>query len=298
MTSTSHGDGGAVGFLDERYVLGALLGEGAVGCVYAAFDTALGIDVAVKVMHQIHVKSRAMLDRFSHEASVSARMLSPHVVKVLGLAVTRTGAPCIVYEQLEGETLASYIARCGALPLAETHEIVKQVARALSRVHALGIVHRDVKPDNIFITTQPDGHALVKLLDFGVAESMKPSDTRRQVVGTPEYMAPEVLFGNAPLDARVDIYALGVVAFECLTGGTPFKGDRMMDVFQAVERGQRASLSQLRADISLEMDEWMDCALQPDPYWRFASVKELTISLATAATASEARAAISTRKAA
>ncbi len=298
MTSISHCDGGAVVFLDERYVLGALLGEGAVGCVYAAFDTVLGIEVAVKIMHEIHATSRAMLDRFSQEASISARMLSPHIVKVLGLAVTRSGAPAIVYEQLEGETLASYIARNGALPLAETQEIIRQVARALGRVHALGFVHRDVKPDNIFITTQPDGHALVKLLDFGVAEAVKPDGTRRQVVGTPEYMAPEILFGSAPLDARVDIYALGVVAFECLTGGTPFKGDRMMDVFQALQHGQRASLSQLRSDISLEMDEWMDCALQPDPYWRFESVKEMSTSLATAATASEARAAISIRTAA
>jgi len=298
MTSISHGDGSAVDFLDERYVLGAILGEGAVGCVYAAFDTALGIDVAVKVMHEIHVSSRAMLDRFAQEANISARMLSPHIVKVLGRAVTRSGAPCIVYEQLEGETLASYIARHGALLLAETQEIIKQVARALARVHALGIVHRDVKPDNIFITTQPDGHALVKLLDFGVAESSKPVNARRQVVGTPEYMAPEIVFGTSALDARVDIYALGVVAFECLTGGTPFKGERMMDVFAALQRGQRASLSQLRPDISVEMDEWMDCALQPDPYWRFATVKELSLSLATATTASQARASISLHTAA
>ncbi|HSO35767.1 MAG TPA: serine/threonine-protein kinase [Labilithrix sp.] len=298
MTSISHGDGGAVGFLDERYVLGAILGEGAVGCVYAAFDTVLGIDVAVKVMHEIHAKSRGMVERFAQEASISARMLSPHIVKVLGLAVTRSGAPCIVYEHLEGETLASYIARNGALPLAETHEIIKQVARALARVHALGIVHRDVKPDNIFITTQPDGHALVKLLDFGVAESVKPSNARRQVVGTPEYMAPEILFGSAAIDARVDVYALGVVAFECLTGAAPFKGERMMDVFAAVQRGQRASLSQLRTDISLEMDEWMDCALQPDPFWRFESVKELASSLEKATAANITRIASSVRKAA
>src|SRR4051794_28285528 len=110
MTSMTHGDGGAVCFLDERYTLGAVIGEGAVGRVYAAFDIVLGIDVAVKVMHQEHVQSRTMVERFAQEASISSRMLSPHIVKVLGLAVTRSGAPCIVYELLEGESLASFIA--------------------------------------------------------------------------------------------------------------------------------------------------------------------------------------------
>jgi eukaryotic-like serine/threonine-protein kinase len=298
MTSMTHGDGGAVGFLDERYSLGVVIGEGAVGRVYAAFDTVLGINVAVKVMHQEHVSCRAMLERFAQEASISSRMLSPHVVKVLGLAVTRSGAPCIIYELLEGESLASFIARRGTLTLAETNEIVKQTARALARVHALGIVHRDVKPDNIFITTQPDGHALIKLLDFGVAETMK-SNKSRQLVGTPEYMAPEILFGNDALDARVDLYALGVVAFECLTGSCPFTGKRISDIFGAVQRGTRTSLAQVRPDLTAEIDEWIDTALQADPYWRFSSAKELSSALETATTATAQRAArISLRQAA
>ena len=285
MTSINHGDGGAVTFLEERYTLGALLGEGAVGCVYAAFDTVLGIDVAVKIMHARHVSSRAMCERFANEASLSARMLSPHVVRVLGLAITYSGAPCIVYELLEGETLASFLKRRGKLSLDETNEIVKQTARALARVHALGIVHRDVKPDNIFITTQANGHALIKLLDFGVAGTMKPGKTNNELVGTPEYMAPEVLFGTETLDARVDVYALGVLAFECLTGECPFTGERMTDIFTAVQAGSRATVAELRTDLAINIDEWIDSALQPDPYWRFGSVKELATAFQAALSA-------------
>ena len=287
----THGDGGTVGFLEERYALGAVLGEGKIARVYAARDTVLGIDVAVKVMRDEQAASRIMVERFAREASISARMLSPYVVKVLGLAVTRSGAPCIVYELLEGETLAQFIARRGPISLEETTEIVKQTARALARVHALGVVHRDVKPDNIFVTTQPDGHALVKLLDFGIAEEMKSGNAAHDLAGTPEYMAPEVLFGSAALDARVDLYALGVVAFECLTGRCPFTGERISDIFNAIHQGTRMSVSQLRSDIPTEVDEWIDCALQPEPYWRFSSAKELSTALETAATGGARRVA-------
>ncbi len=275
-------DIGTVGYLEDRYELGSVIGDGAVGRVYAAFDTVLGIDVAIKVMHDEHVRSRSMIHRFAHEASVAARMMSPHIVKVLGLAITHSGAPCIVYEHLEGETLASFIARRGPLSLEETNEIVKQVARALARVHTLGIVHRDVKPDNIFITTQADGHALIKLIDFGVAEKMKPEETRKELVGTAEYMAPEIVAGSVDVDARVDLYALGVVAFECLTGACPFMGVRVSDVFTAILRGTRSSLLELRPDLTPEVEQWVDSALQPDPYWRFGSAKELSAALESA----------------
>ncbi|MDB4942380.1 MAG: Adenylate cyclase [Labilithrix sp.] len=292
-------DGSTVAIMDDRYELGAVIGEGAVGCVYAAFDKVLGIEVAVKIMHEAHASSSVMLERFANEAAVSARMLSPHVVKVLGLGVTHSGAPCIIYEKLEGETLAAYIDRMGTLSVAETNEIVKQVARALSRVHALGIVHRDVKPDNIFITTQEDGHCLVKLLDFGVAETLKPASAPRDLVGTPEYMAPEILFGSAALDGRVDLYSLGVVAFECLVGRCPFRGTRISEIFAAVQRGGRTSLMQLRSDVAPELDEWMDCALQPDPFWRFTSAKALAASLDVATRASAVHVArVLTRRAA
>jgi serine/threonine-protein kinase len=280
MTTTSTGTGeaefGTVTILEERFELGALLGAGSMGRVYAARDLTLGIDVAVKMMHPELVRSRRQLAQFTAEATISARMLSPNVVKVLGLAVTREGVPCIVYELLEGETVGQRLARDGGMSLADTVEIVKQTSRALARAHMLGVVHRDVKPDNIFLTTDARGRMLVKLLDFGIAAMADTQGTyaNAQLAGTPEYMAPELLCGTHELDARVDLYALGVVVFECLTGGCPFAGD-VEAVIEQLRAGARPVFTEHRPDLAGEMDAWMDRALHADPYWRFASAKEL-----------------------
>ena len=283
-TASSEKKSGAVGampVLEARYELGALLGAGSMGQVYQARDTVLGIDVAVKLMHVEHVSSHTRVARFTQEASLGARMLSPHLVKVLGLAVTRAGVPCIVYELLEGQTLAARIAFAGKLSVAETAEIVKQTARALARIHSLGVAHRDVKPDNIFLTRDFQGRLLVKLLDLGIAEKM--GDGPAQLAGTPEYMAPEVVFGSAPLDVRSDLYALGVVAFECLTGSAPFSGT-VSEVFTALRTGERPSLRDVLPGASRDLDAWVESALHADAFWRFASAKEMSDGLERALT--------------
>ena len=275
-TTASEPKHNAVDVLEARYELGDLLGAGSMGQVYQARDTVLGIDVAVKLMHVEHVSSRTRVARFTHEASIGARMLSPHVAKVLGIAVTRSGVPCIVFELLEGETLASRIAYAGKLSVAETAEIVKQTARALARIHGLGVAHRDVKPENIFLTRDFQGRLLVKLLDLGIAE--KIGDGSAQLVGTPAYMAPEVVFTSAALDVRVDVYALGVVAFECLTGSAPFTGT-VDEIFAALRTGERPSLRQVLPGTSRDLDAWVDRALHTDPFWRFGSAKAMSDDL-------------------
>lgn len=279
-----------VGFIDERYELGELLGAGAMGQVFAARDMVLGIDVAVKMMHPELARSRRQVDQFTAEAKVSARMLSPHMVKVLGLAVSRQGAPCIVFERLEGETLGERLARDGGLSLAETVEIVKQTARALTRAHMIGVVHRDVKPDNIFLTKDARGRVLVKLLDFGIAATLDADGTyaSAQLAGTPEYMAPELLFGTHDLDVRADLYALGVVAFECLTGRCPFPGN-VTQVMAQLRDCVSPAFTEHRPDLNGDVDTWMDRALHADPYWRFASAKELSDAFEKAATRPSAR---------
>jgi serine/threonine-protein kinase len=275
----------AVPFLDDRYEVGTEIGVGAIARVFEARDRVLGIDVAVKVMHLEHTRSRVVLERFALEASVAARMMSPHIVKVLGLAVTNQGAPCIVYERLVGESLAARLRREGTLSLADTADIVNQTSRALTRAHAIGVVHRDVKPDNIFLVAQPSGRPLVKLLDFGVAEVMdRPGGSAfGDLTGTPAYLAPEMLFGTHDLDARADLYALGVVAFECLTGKCPFPGSNVDEVLVKAARGVRASVTEVRSDLNEEVEEWMERALHADPYWRFASARELGDALQKAA---------------
>jgi serine/threonine-protein kinase len=279
MATTAAGSehvGNGIGLLEERYVLGELLGAGSMGRVFAAFDTVLGIDVAVKMLHPELVSSRRNVVRFALEARIAARMLSRHAVAVLGLAVTAAGVPCIVYERLHGETLGARIARTGGVCLAETLEIVKQTSRALGRAHAIGVIHRDVKPDNIFLTRDAGGRLLVKLLDFGIAEAADNQGryAHCQLAGTPEYMAPEALLGMCDVDARADVYALGVVVFECLTGACPVEGD-VAQVVELLRAGTRTALTDRRPDLEGPVDAWMDRALHPDPVWRFSSIKEL-----------------------
>jgi len=265
-----------VGLLDDRYLLGELLGAGSMGQVYSAHDTVLGIDVAVKMLHPELVSSRRHVDHFASEARIAARMLSPNVVKVLGSAVTTDGAPYIVYERLDGETLGERIAREGGIPLADTLEVVKQTSRALARAHTIGVIHRDVKPDNIFLTCDADGRMVVKLLDFGIAEveSAQGTYTHCKLAGTPEYMAPEILLGTHEIDRGADLYALGVVVFECLTGQCPFPGP-LGNVVALLRAGTRAPFTEHRPDLHGAVDAWMDRALHQDPFWRFGTVKEL-----------------------
>lgn len=281
MKRVMTGTGLSVTNLEDRYEIGEVLGQGAIAIVYAARDRVLDIDVAVKVLREEHMGHLGVVACFEREAQIGIRMLSPHAAKVLDTAVSSDGALCIVFERLVGETLASRIARRGTLSLFETAEIVKQTARALGRAHALGIVHCDVKPDNIFLTEDMEGRTQIKLLDFGIAEMLAPEakSPHLHLSGTPEYIAPEVLFGTQRADARADFYALGVAAFECLTGRCPFPGEDVREVALLVECGVRPSLLDLRPDLNVELDSWMERALQPDPYWRYASAREIVDEL-------------------
>jgi serine/threonine-protein kinase len=155
--------------------------------------------------------------------------------------------------------------------------IVLQTARALSRAHALGVVHRDVKPDNLFLVKDDNARATLKVLDFGVAEKLSRPGAAGSggLVGTTAYLAPEVLFGPSLPDARADLYALGVVAYECLTGACPYPPDCYDDLFGHMSTSTRRTVRDERPELPEEIDEWMDRALHPDPYWRFASAREL-----------------------
>lgn len=270
----------AVGHLEDRYVLGAQLGSGGAGTVYAARDTKLGIDVAVKVMHGQHVGDAGMTGRFEREANVTARILSVHVVRVLNYAVTRAGVPCIVYERLVGESLADRLDREGGLPLEVLVDVVTQISRALARVHALGIVHCDIKPENVFLDTQLGDRFTVKLLDFGVAEMAEDRNIpMTEYGGTPEYMAPELLLSGRRRDSRADLFSLAVMAFECLAGRLPFEGADLRAVRKALAERKAASLAAARPDLAGPVDDWMEKALQTDPYWRFSSAKDMATEL-------------------
>jgi serine/threonine-protein kinase len=267
--------------LEDRYELVERIGEGAMGIVYRARDLVLGPPVAVKMLRAEYCHVPNALRMFEQEAVLSARMLSPHVVKVIARTTSRSAQPCIVYEYLEGESVATRLERTPRLELGEVLSIVVQTARALSRAHALGVVHRDVKPDNLFLVKQEDSRPLLKVLDFGVAEKVAgPGGAASpDLVGTTAYLAPEVLFGPGLPDARTDLYALGVVAYECLTGACPYPPDCYDDLFGHISANNRLSVRHTRPELPEEIDEWMDRALHPDPFWRFSSARELVQDL-------------------
>ncbi len=253
-----------------------------MAAVWLADHSGLDTRVVVKFLSSALSANEEALARFRREAAASAQVKSPHVVQVFDYGVLEGGPPFIVMEYLEGRDLAQAL-DAGPLPPREVVEIVSQVARALTRAHAAGIIHRDIKPENIFLCDSGDGEAFVKLLDFGIAKATnKVVDAKTQdgqVVGTPFYMSPEQILGQA-VDLRADLWALGVVAFEALTGKRPFEGETVGAITLAIHSAtpKPTALRPLPAPV----DAWFARACALEPSARFGGAKELAQSLAEA----------------
>ncbi|HSO00291.1 MAG TPA: protein kinase, partial [Candidatus Nanopelagicales bacterium] len=258
-----------------------LLGKGGMGSVWVADHLGIGTQVAVKFIAKQLLEDGPYVQRFRREAMAAAQIKSPHVAQVFDHGVTADGTPYIAMELLEGELLGKRLKRLGQLGLRETAMIVTQVAKALTRAHQLGIVHRDIKPDNIFLT-DVDGEVIVKVIDFGVA---KQSDedvgmtTTGSMVGTPLYMSPEQLFSAKHVDPRSDLWSLAVVAYHAMTGRVPFSGDTLGSLSVAVHTGVYAPPSTRVQGIPPAVDAWFQRALQREPANRFQSARELAETL-------------------
>ncbi len=264
----------------SRYRLLAPLGDGAMGTVWRAYDSVLEIEVALKLLRNPAADRVTMLARFAHEAELSARMISPNVVRVIDRGVDDAGLPYIAYELLEGDELGERLGRESRLSLALCAAIIVQVCRALARAHGVGVVHQDIKPENIFLCVDDDGHPLVKLIDFGIAQLSKPTSgsARDAIGGTLEYMAPEVLIDGKTPDARSDLYGLGVVAYECFVGRVPYPADTLSQALHAHKQTTPAAPSKLRAvkdGLGAALDAWFAKAIHRDPARRFSSAKEM-----------------------
>jgi eukaryotic-like serine/threonine-protein kinase len=266
--------------------LARLIGKGGMGSVWRAEHLALGAEVAVKFMSPAYVDTPSLVTRFTREATLAAQIKSPHVVQILDHGVLPEGVPFIVMELLRGEDLAHRIKRRGPLPPPEVAQIVFQVAKALSKAHHAGILHRDIKPDNIFLTEE-DGGLYIKVLDFGVAKRLdddSPTMTSTgSTVGTPYYMSPEQLFSAKHVDFQCDLWSLAVVAYRALTGKLPFQGDTLGAVSLAVHAAMFVPPSAHRPELPAVIDAWFARALCRDIAGRFPSVKELAESFARAA---------------
>jgi serine/threonine-protein kinase len=275
--------------LADRYCLRCQLGEGAAGVVWRARDARLDIDVAVKILRASVAARGGAKERFASEGELSERMLSPNIVKVLARGILGSGVPYIVYEHLEGQDLATRLSR-GLLPFSELKTVVVHACRALARAHAVGVLHRDVKPENLFVTSDTDGRLLVKMLDFGVAELVVRGDhDGDRLVGTLEYIAPEVLLADSAPDARSDLYALGAVAYECCTGHVPFVGGTLGELLLAHASKELAPPSTQRPGVGPEIDAWFSRALARDRDQRFATAKEMAEGIHAAVKANDLR---------
>ncbi|HEX2733165.1 MAG TPA: protein kinase [Polyangiaceae bacterium] len=271
------------GIVAAKYRLVRKLGEGGMGSVWEAQHLSLGIPVALKLVGEEYLHDESTLMRFRREASTTAAVRCANVVQVFDHDV-HDGIPFIVMERLEGETLADRLERVGRLSPADTLIIFRQLERALTCAHTQGIVHRDLKPSNIFLAREANSVEVVKLLDFGVAKRLQPSShsgpsTRSGVmIGTPCYMSPEQARGEVPVDQRSDLWALGIIAFECLTGKRPFDHDCLSQLVRQI-CFDPLPVPSLQANLPRQFDDWFARAAARDLARRFSSAAELTHAL-------------------
>jgi serine/threonine-protein kinase len=237
--------------LDGRYRILRRIGEGGMGIVYEAEHVVLEKRVALKVLRDDFSSRPEVVERFRQEAKSASRIGNEHIVDISDFGETPDGSSYFVMELLDGEDLATVLQRETTIPLARAADILLQCCKALGAAHSKGIVHRDMKPENIFLTQREGRPDFVKIVDFGIAKmsdiETKGTPGRKltktgMIFGTPEYMSPEQAAGK-PLDHRVDIYALGVIFFEMLTGRVPFVGDTFMGIltqhmFEPPHRGE------------------------------------------------------------
>ena len=276
----------------DKYLILEKVGEGGMGAVYRARHLAFNETVALKVVHSSMAEDPGFIKRFKTEAIIARRLRHPNAVRVHDLDSTEDGRPFIVMEMVEGDSLKALIAQFGSFPFGRAIDIAIQTAEALAAAHRLGIVHRDIKPDNILITAANDGRDLVKVVDFGIAKVREGAidvgggytATRTgMIVGTPQYLSPEQATGmhGDEIDGRVDIYSLGVVLYVMLTGQLPFESNTPMGfLIQHVQTQPIAPhLARPDLDIPVELSAILMKALEKDRDCRFRSADEMALAL-------------------
>jgi serine/threonine-protein kinase len=280
-----------------RYLLEEPLGAGGMGAIVAATHLLLGDRVALKfVIGDASQESKAT-ERLLREAQVTARLRSEHVVRVIDVGVARPGVLFVAMELLRGVDLRRRLAVVGRLPLELALEYALGACDALSEAHALGIVHRDVKPSNLFLARGPEGRdakaaprsprEVLKLLDFGVSKMATAASEERDltgsqmIIGTPCYMAPEQLFAGGRVDGRADLWSLAAVLFECLAGSPPFRASTLREYALVLGGATRPpSLRALRGDVPKALDEALSAALAVEREERTATIDDFARALA------------------
>lgn len=270
-----------------KYRIDRVLAEGGMGVIYQGWHLVLDQPIAVKVMRpELADRPEGSL-RFLNEARAAARLKGANVARVLDSGAIATG-PCellyIVLEYLEGADLRTVLDQEGALPVERAVDFVLQVCEALAEAHTAGIVHRDVKPENLFLTRQPDGSEIIKLLDFGISKRLDADpgaqQSEAQSLGSPHYMSPEQMSSPGTVDERGDIWSLAVVTYELLTFAVPFDGDTLATVCGQVLGKDPEPLSVYCEDVPSELEELILSCLHKDRNFRPASVREFAEAIA------------------
>lgn len=270
--------------INGKYRLLRLIGEGGMGSVYEARHEYLGSAVALKFLDPDLARRPGLVARFLQEARVSAAIRSPHVVQVSDVDQSGNGLPYLVMELLEGESLQRALARTGRLPIPTALEYAVQMLNGLEAAHNANVVHRDLKPDNVFLVPTRQG-LLVKLLDFGIAKLKISAEFQKGLtrpgvlMGTPEYMAPEQAFSADTADLRADLYSLGVIIFEMITGRRPVSGDDPRIMAASVMAGRVPAMIEVDPSVPPALSAIVQRAMAGRPSDRFHSAAEMQAAI-------------------
>lgn len=269
-----------------RYVLHRLIGHGGMGAVYEAEQVGLGKRVAVKFVDPEYATEPAVVARFAREARAMSAIESAHIVSVLD-AGTEEGRPFLVMELLRGEDLGQRLRRERRVPLSEAMHVAAQVLKGLARAHAAGIVHRDLKPDNVFLVRSDTDPLFAKIVDFGVSKIERPRSSttplaltgRGTVLGTPFYMSPEQAQAASDVDGRADLYSVGAILFECLSGRPPHPGETYEQVILSICMRDAPDLRAIDPNVPPDVAAFVARALARDRTQRFTSAERMLAAL-------------------
>jgi serine/threonine-protein kinase len=268
--------------IGRKYRIDDLIAEGGMGIVYRGWHLALEQPVAIKVVLSEYAAHPRVVARFLSEARVMAQMRGTHVARVLDTGYLEGGSPYLVLEYLVGRDLRAVLHADGPLPLMRAVEYVLQACEAMAEAHGLGIVHRDLKPDNLFLTQLPDGTEVLKVIDFGISMRLDAEvclTLQAQGLGSPQYMAPEQITSPDTVDARADIWSLGIVLFELLTNAVPFEAESADLTSYRILTEEPTPLASLRPDLPPELDALVRRCLCKSRDDRYASVQEFAEAL-------------------
>jgi len=273
--------------LAGKFRIERVLGQGAMGVVVAATHIQLDERVALKFLLPEALHHPDAVARFAREARAAVKIKSEHVARVSDVGTLENGSPYMVMEYLQGQDLSEWLQARGPLPAHDAVDFLTQACEALAEAHVMGIVHRDLKPANLFITSRADGTHCIKVLDFGISKFTAPGSASDMgmtktatVMGSPLYMSPEQLSSTRGVDARTDIWAIGVILFELISGRVPFEAESMPQLCGMVLQESPPSLRELRPDIPEGLEAVVLRCMAKDRAQRFASVAELAFALA------------------